>query len=479
MKYIFGFAIILVVLISVFNFSHQAQAAELRPVPITKEISTSISILTPLWNAIHSLTQRVVILEGQVRDLFNRLANIQLTPGPQGPAGPKGDKGDTGDQGLAGTPSWDESRIVSLEARLAILEQTHPPLPACSDGIDNDRDGLIDLNDPGCINASDNDETNIIDVTDATIAVSLSSNNPVAGIVQVDDHDDTNDVMLLKFKIKAKGSDITINKIPITLTVTGADNVAAVANGLHLSVGNQVLDSESVSITNSTTGSITFDNLNWTIPQDVTMEFAVLADINDIEPGIFDEGDTLKAELTSTNRQDISVENQNGVEIADDHKLGTALGEVKTFRTVGIIAGLVSESAVTDAMTGADNDTGTFEIRFRVTAFGGDVYIPSGTSTSAVLYAVDRAGVTTNNGVNAVLVANGGTDVSSNGNYRIDEGETAAFTLTASVSLPQAGDAGLYRLTLNGINWNTTDDINSNNTDNFSEEFKTQYIDLN
>ena len=32
--------------------------------------------------------------------------------------------------------------------------------PQCSDGIDNDNDGLIDLADPGCSDANDNDETN-------------------------------------------------------------------------------------------------------------------------------------------------------------------------------------------------------------------------------------------------------------------------------------------------------------------------------
>lgn len=35
-----------------------------------------------------------------------------------------------------------------------------PPTPQCSDGIDNDNDGLIDTADPGCSGSSDNDETN-------------------------------------------------------------------------------------------------------------------------------------------------------------------------------------------------------------------------------------------------------------------------------------------------------------------------------
>ncbi|MBI2595085.1 MAG: hypothetical protein HYW38_02415 [Candidatus Colwellbacteria bacterium] len=35
-----------------------------------------------------------------------------------------------------------------------------PQLPQCSDGIDNDNDGLIDLSDPGCSSPSDNNEYN-------------------------------------------------------------------------------------------------------------------------------------------------------------------------------------------------------------------------------------------------------------------------------------------------------------------------------
>ena len=35
-----------------------------------------------------------------------------------------------------------------------------PPTYQCNDGIDNDGDGLVDLNDPGCADAEDNDETN-------------------------------------------------------------------------------------------------------------------------------------------------------------------------------------------------------------------------------------------------------------------------------------------------------------------------------
>jgi hypothetical protein len=38
-------------------------------------------------------------------------------------------------------------------------EAQSPPPPQCADGKDNDGDGKIDLADPGCVNSTDNDET--------------------------------------------------------------------------------------------------------------------------------------------------------------------------------------------------------------------------------------------------------------------------------------------------------------------------------
>ncbi len=105
------------VLVIVFVFgagllaSAPVSSAELlvAPTEITANLSNSIS------STIRSLVQRVIILEKQVVELFQKIANIQLLPGPVGPqgpigltgpqgiqgdAGPKGDKGDTGEQGL-------------------------------------------------------------------------------------------------------------------------------------------------------------------------------------------------------------------------------------------------------------------------------------------------------------------------------------------------------------------------------------------
>lgn len=52
--------------------------------------------------------------------------------------------------------------IVVLNTLLAVVPPPPPTTTQCSDGIDNDGDQLVDMNDPGCDNAADNDETDTI-----------------------------------------------------------------------------------------------------------------------------------------------------------------------------------------------------------------------------------------------------------------------------------------------------------------------------
>ncbi|TSC87083.1 MAG: DNA topoisomerase IV subunit A [Parcubacteria group bacterium Gr01-1014_8] len=47
------------------------------------------------------------------------------------------------------------------------------PAPQCEDSIDNDKDGLIDIKDPGCENAADTDETNSAAATTGTATTTV------------------------------------------------------------------------------------------------------------------------------------------------------------------------------------------------------------------------------------------------------------------------------------------------------------------
>jgi hypothetical protein len=76
-----------------------------------------------------------------------------------GCASPEDDDERTGKQCDDGIDNDDDGDIdLDDEHCDGINDDTEDPLPACSDGLDNDRDGKIDLNDPDCEGPNDDDE---------------------------------------------------------------------------------------------------------------------------------------------------------------------------------------------------------------------------------------------------------------------------------------------------------------------------------
>ncbi|PIN69898.1 hypothetical protein COV93_03615 [Candidatus Woesearchaeota archaeon CG11_big_fil_rev_8_21_14_0_20_43_8] len=68
--------------------------------------------------------------------------------------------GDTGIYYVTASVSDGNKMVCPLASQQVKITVNQPVvLPQCSDGKDNDNDGLIDMNDPGCSDPSDNDET--------------------------------------------------------------------------------------------------------------------------------------------------------------------------------------------------------------------------------------------------------------------------------------------------------------------------------
>lgn len=312
---------------------------------------------------------------------------------------------------------------------------------------------------------------------DTDLHISLDSTSPDAGIVMVDDTSNTDDVVLLKGKIKANGdSDVTIDELPITFTLaSGTQAISDVASSFTLKLGSEEFTENAPSTVSAAT--VTFDNLDFKIDAGQTVSFTVLANINAIDDVDFDEGDKLTASLTSTNRNYIDAENEEGDQLSDStEKTGTATGAAQEFRTSGISASLVSATADENTNDGSDNDSVTYNIKFKVTATGDDVYVSS-LVANAVTYAIDRSGTaTTDADINAVLVNNTDDTKTSVGNYLIEDGETNTFTLTIAWTPNQDG---LYRAALTGIKWDTSDDTSPANTYTSNlDSFKTEYANL-
>jgi peptidoglycan hydrolase-like protein with peptidoglycan-binding domain len=320
------------------------------------------------------------------------------------------------------------------------------------------------------------------------LKVSTDSTTPEAGIVIIDDTDSTDDVVILKGKLKLEGtSDAIMDEFPVTLT--SSTFVSNVTGNVTLTIGGQTF-SETVAISAATSGTVTFDNLDFAIDAGETVNFTVTADINDMDNGnTLDEGETLTGSISSTNRDYIDVENEEGDQFDDSsEKSGTATGEAQEFRTTGINLTFVSASTSVAAGTSTNDDQGTFLIKFKVRANGDTVYVSTladaalATVTAGKTSAnIDRAGTATVGGTSAVLTNVTDTDLNAAGLYMIEEGEEHTFELSTSVQLPAAGAAGLFRSVLGGMYWDTdsTDATPDNLYNSNLDTFKTSYVGLN
>jgi len=306
------------------------------------------------------------------------------------------------------------------------------------------------------------------------LKISTASDNPEAGIVVIDDTSNTDDVSLLKGRLKLDGtSDVVLDEFPVTLTTVGGADLVSVTGSVTLKIGGNTF-SESVTST-ALTATVTFDNLNFTIDAGETVNFEVLADINDIDAGNLDEGDTLLASVTSTNRDFMDVENEDNTQLADSNeKSGTATGEAQEFRTNGIALTLVSTSALSNDNDVAD--TGTFKIKFKVTAIGDAVYVTS--LTSGATFTTDRSGTaTTADNITSAFVNTTDTTLTSVGNSLIEDGSSETFEMTVIIPNGAGGTTGLFRTVLTGVLWDTSDDTSPANTYSSNlDTFRTDYV---
>jgi peptidoglycan hydrolase-like protein with peptidoglycan-binding domain len=339
---------------------------------------------------------------------------------------------------------------------------------------------------------------------DTELKVSTASDSPEAGTVIVDASESTDNVSLLKGKIKIEGdSDVVIDELPITFTATStgtANGIDDIATTVTLKIGGEEF-TETMDITSALTGTITFDNLDLTISSEDTENFEILADITDLDGTVFAAGDTLTASLTATNSDYIDAENEEGDQLVDDtEKTGTASGDAQEFRVTGISVSLVTESgdypmaSVAADGTNTYNDTGTFVIKYKVTAVGDTIYVADGvaatTATSissttlgadANLYRLDIGGTATVSAVTDLITytTDDGAEDSSNG-FQLEEGESAVVTMTvARTNTSVYASGGLMRVFLQSIGWNTDDSATFNVYDFNLEDFKTDPISVN
>lgn len=361
-----------------------------------------------------------------------------------------------------------------------------------------DAEGTVLSEDPGT-NATTFSFDTFASAANVELKVSLADESPSSKVVDVDDTDDTDGITVAVFSLKAEGGDIELKDLPVTFTATnpagsGADDVDDVINSATLVIEGKDY-SETIN-TSAIAATTTFTDIDYVIKKGTTVKVTVKVDVNDTQAASFVDGDTIKAEITTTNRNNINAEDETGEDLATTDMTGTALGDEIAFYDSGIMVDFVSAVASAQVDDGSDDDTGIFTIKFKVTAFDATAYIAStsaatgtlstnilATSLLGNLYAIDKSGTATTSNVSSQITyvdASGDAETTTDGNIELEDGEAATVTLTVTrQNAGGASDNGLYRAILRSVAWAASEAPTAWNAYDFDlTDFKTDPISL-
>jgi hypothetical protein len=320
---------------------------------------------------------------------------------------------------------------------------------------------------------------------DVELEVSLTSGAAADAIneshvVEIDG--DTDDVSILAFDLEATGDITDITNIPLTIIANGTGDVDEIASSFSLWMDGERIDTvdvasgtaENFNTTETEVAAcagnsctINFDDVNFDLDDGDVANFIVKADFNEVDGTDFVGGDSLIASLGAGAVDEIEAEDANGDDLEATELTGTAVAEDVYGYEVAFTFDLVSTSAVRTASGVAlTPDSGTYTIKFELTAFGGDVSISglceetttngSGEVDEGVVYTL-----TGNTDVTCDLSSTANVNPADAADFIILEGESEEFTLTVVAE----GADDISKVYLNSINFDST------STDTSVDEF--------
>ncbi len=308
------------------------------------------------------------------------------------------------------------------------------------------------------------------------------------------DVDDNMEYMVFAFELSAEDSenDIDLDNLYVDVTVSG-DTVAfdtpnELVKDFRLEIDGESFDAESWTQTSSSSPAV----VQFDIDKDVTIEAddvvtaMLYVEFNDVTSAFSSASIVSSIQATTA---DIDAEG------ADD--IGTIGGSTQTSETHTLrLAGIEfdeggSDSASTKDSTAdtAGGEQGQYVVKFDVTAFGDDLYIPTGatTATTAVVttkgvsYAIedeDGSQILLNATARAstTAVVTSSADKTSTW-FKVRDGETETFTLTITFT-PKTD--GFYRAQLHAVNYKvgSTGNADVHQLVLPTGDYETDYVDI-
>ncbi len=305
-------------------------------------------------------------------------------------------------------------------------------IPQCSDGVDNDENGLIDMNDPGCNNTADDDETL------PTLTLLNSSNNPSSSVLSVDETDTSDWHQVLAFRLESEGDTISLQELALNLTIGGdLDAYSNVVNDVQIEIDGQVFDDYTTSIEDNHATALTFDiNGNYTIGADEIVEVVVSIQLKPAS-----DGNTIKIDTISVVGGEESNISDTSIITGASHTLALSVPSVS----------VVSKAATTNET----NSIGYISYNINIEAIDGDVIFDSAADILYDLIGVDSNISTSTFTKIAGAASNTGTS------WTITEGDDATFALDVTITPADVGDNGTYRVNLDSVAGVTLDDLSS------------------
>lgn len=364
--------------------------------------------------------------------------------------------------GFSYTVSKDTTKYLWVKADLyssiKVADQTSRTITLVANGVrGTDQAGIDQYAPTSAFSQSISLEGTLVD--SAALKLSLNSNNVKSADViasEGTDDDEIDGVSVLNFDLKAEKDEVTVTDLAVTVAKTGTG--AATATKAYLYDGSTLIDSEDV---NSTTGLVTFDDIDYVIAKDVTKTLTVKVDIRN--------ANGTAANLLATVGT-ITAENSEGSSVTPT---GSAAGESFIVKNVGPVFTLVGTPTIARTALSSNDTSGiatstlTAIFNVRIKAVGGAVtFNTSGsatpsfsTTTAAALAAIYRNGSSV--GSPAAITAQGTSAIVSystpssgvvdNGSsWVLADGNTVEIPVTYQITIA-GSSANQYAVQINGI----------------------------
>ena len=303
--------------------------------------------------------------------------------------------------------------------------------------------------------------------------VSLSANNPSAQTIAVSETGTTNEQTLLKFKIEAKNTTLTLRKIPISIVMannTITSNLADVINSVKLYRGSDQVDN--LDGGTNTGGVYYFSNLSAssnTIAAGTSAEFSVVVDLKKQltgSTGNYSVGTTLTASFTDLSTASFSVKDSNGdqLQAGTSYRSGSAVGSTMTLRTKSVTASAGSASAPVNTIGNSATQQVSFNFPLTLIGTGVDYYVPkaaqfvssttmpsSATASKGIYFTVLNSAGSVVSVTPASTVDSTATVYSTSGNVEQLLATSSGTNATLKVTVNGNGTATYYKLVILGF----------------------------